>query len=84
MRHSVSKNFRDFCLDKYPALRESKPLRSLFRCLCFSTFVDDDTQQLVIPFQFLHKEVAPEERERDFNAAALLEEMRKEVPLRTV
>jgi hypothetical protein len=79
MKHSVSLGFRDFCLTKYPALRESKQLRSLFRCLCFSTFRDDDTSRLIIPFRFLRREVALEEREQDFNAGALLEEMREQV-----
>lgn len=82
MKYSVTIDFREFCLAKYPVLRGSKRLRALFRYLCFASFHDGDTLQLVAPFRVLHQEIAPDERERDFNATALLEELRdKALPL---
>lgn len=49
MRPSISRNFRQFILNKYPALAGNEPFFRFFQYLCFGDFSDKTTKQLVIP-----------------------------------
>lgn len=79
MKRAVTKQFREFCLAKYPALQDSERLRRLFRYLCFSCFYDEDTDNLVVSHGVLHNECDPDSSLIHFNALELLVEMKARV-----
>ena len=78
MRTTVSKNFRIFILGKYPALVGNDPFLRLFRYLCFGTFHDGDTHQLVIPAKMMAEEFFEQPR-KHFTAQKALEAFRDQV-----
>lgn len=49
MKPSTSRNFRQFVLNKYPALAGNEPFLRFFQYLCFGDFSDRTTKRLVIP-----------------------------------
>jgi hypothetical protein len=79
MRTSVSKNFRQFVLNKYSALAENEPWLRFFRYLCFGSFFDDETNQLVLPVKTIAEDFFKQPYQRSFNGKRKLEEFRDAV-----
>lgn len=79
MRPSVSPNFRQFVLNKYPVLAGNEPFLRLFHYLCFGDFSDRDTKQLVIPTRKMAEEFYRQEYTCHFKGREVLEEFRGKV-----
>lgn len=79
MRPSVSRKFRQFILNKYPALAGNEPFLRFFHYLCFGDFSDRDTKQLVIPTRKIAEEFYQQEYTCHFNGREVLEEFRGKV-----
>lgn len=77
MKKAVSIEFRDFCLNKYPALRDNESYREMFRYLCFATFFDEDTGLQCIPRQELMR--ICNTRKGTFSGKAFLEAFIRDV-----
>lgn len=77
MKKSVSKEFRDYCLERYPALKESESYRRMFRYLCFSIFYDKKTNLLCVPKIAIMN--ICDTSNSAFSAIAFLESFRKNV-----
>jgi hypothetical protein len=79
MRTPVSPLFRNFCLAKYPALSESEPWRHFFHYLCFGSFFDEQTHQLVLPTKTISEKFFNKPYQKSFNGQAVLEAFRDAV-----
>lgn len=79
MRPSVSPNFRQFVLNKYPALAENEPYLRFFQYLCFGDFSDRDTKQLVIPTRKMAEEFYQQDYTCHFNGLEVLTKFRDTV-----
>jgi hypothetical protein len=53
MKKVVSYNFRKYCLDRYPLLKDNVSYRRLFNYICFSTFLDKDSKRIIISSKVL-------------------------------
>lgn len=54
MKKYTSKEFIDYCDNKYPALKENENYRKMFLHLCFSTYISYENYNLLIPYELLH------------------------------
>jgi hypothetical protein len=79
MRTSVSSTFRSFVLNKYPALIGNDPWLRFFRHLCFGSFFDQETQQLVLPVKTIAEDFYQQPYQRSFNGKLKLEQFRDHV-----
>lgn len=79
MRTSVSRNFRQFVLNKYPKLEGNAPFLRFFHYLCFADFFDEETHRLVIPVRTIAESFYQKPYTSHFNGKAVLEEFRNEV-----
>lgn len=75
----VTKNFRDFVLHKYPAIRGNEPYLRFFEHLCFSNFFDPESHRLVVPTKMIAEEFYGQSYHPSFNGKAKLEQLRDEV-----
>lgn len=58
MKRITTKQFRDFCTNKYPGLKgESESYWRMLRYLCFGTFRDKETGLLVIPADMICEDI---------------------------
>jgi hypothetical protein len=76
MRTLVSQSFRQFILKMYPALQDRPEFRRFFQYLCFGTFFDQDTHQLVMPTRVIAEEFYQVPYNSHFKGADKLEEFR--------
>jgi hypothetical protein len=79
MHAHITRNFRQFILTKYPALRDNEPFLRFFHYLCFSTFFDKETGQLVVPVRTIAEEFCQKPYGGDFNGKAFFERFRAAV-----
>jgi hypothetical protein len=79
MHTIVSPTFRQFILNKYPALPGSDPFLRFFGYLCFSNFFDDESHRLVIPTKTMSEEFYQQPYHPSFNGRAVLEQFRDRV-----
>lgn len=79
MHTSASRKFRQFVLGKFPVLAGNEPFLRLFHYLCFSTFFDRETHQLVIPTSVMQGFFQKEDRHPFTSGQATLEKFRDEV-----
>lgn len=79
MRASISRNFRQFILTKYPALSENEPFLRFFQYLCFGDFSDKTSKRLVIPTKKIAEEFYQEKYTCHFKGLDVLVSFREAV-----
>lgn len=79
MHTPVSRSFRQFALNKYPAIENKESFLRFFHYLCFGRFFDRDSHQLVIPTRRIAEDFFRQPYEHHFNGKAFLEEFRDAV-----
>jgi hypothetical protein len=80
MRTWTTKEFREYCLAKYPALVNNEMHRKVFRYLCFSTLVSyDPPHNLLIPTKQMSIELEGKHWDRNFSLIKILDAFKKEV-----
>jgi len=79
MRTIVSPIFRQFILNKYPALVGNTPYLRFFGYLCFSDFFDPDSNRLVIPTKTIAEHFYEQPYHPTFNGKEKLEQFRDQV-----
>jgi hypothetical protein len=79
MRKSVSPNFREYVLKKYPALVGNPAYLRFFRYLCFGDFFDKKSSQLVVPTKMLAEECCLKTWDRNFNGKDFLVAFKSQV-----
>lgn len=72
MRPSTSRNFRQFVLNKYPALEGNEPFLRFFLYLCFGDFSDKTSKRLVIPTKKMAEDFYRQEYTCRFNGLEVL------------
>src|ERR1035437_8640738 len=77
--NTVSPNFRQFVLAKYPSLSGNQPFARFFHYLCFGNFFAKDTHHLVIPTKRMAEEFFQQPYTTAFNGQAFLEDFRQQV-----
>lgn len=79
MRKSISRTFRQFVLNKYPALNDNPPFLRFFRYLCFGNFRDKQTKQLVVPTKKIAEEFFEIEYRCHFKGLGALQQFQSEI-----
>lgn len=76
---AVSRKFRQFVLNKYPALEGNAPFLRFFHYLCFGRFFDDDSHHLVIPTKKIAEDFYQKAYTTRFKGQEALEDFRAKV-----
>lgn len=83
MKKTTTKQFREYVLNKFPALQERRAYRRLFQYLCFSCYFDKQTGELMIPHYVLEDMAGDVEYWKDkkgiFRSHLFLEQFKKDI-----
>ncbi len=79
MQPYVSRQFRQFILNKYPVLKDNEPFIRFLNYLCFGNFFDKDTHHLVLPTTKMAEDFYQKPYDHHFNGKAVLEDFRDQV-----
>lgn len=81
MKNTVSPQFRNYCLERYPALKTNQAYRKLFQYLMFGTFHDESTNNLIINSSKLAEFAGMVERNKsgNFKSSRFLQSFKAEV-----
>lgn len=84
MKRSVTKEFRDFVFAEYPKVKEVFEYRKFFQYLCFSTYFDEDTSNLVISAEevwkrCIKKSTLDKYDRREWKAVTFFESFKRDV-----
>src|SRR6266516_1261946 len=79
MHTSVTRNFRQFILAKYPVLSGNEPYLRFFHYLCFSEFFDRETHYLVLPTKTMAERFYKKPYDQHFNGKATLDQIQRDV-----
>ena len=79
MQQAVSKEFRSYCIEKYPNLLKKKSYRRLFQYLCFTSHYSADTHRELLPHSILQDMNDVSRDDKNWRSGSFLSEFKKEV-----
>lgn len=79
MHTITTRKFRQYVIGRYRSLVGNEPFLRFFHYLCFATFCDQDTHELVLPTRTMAENFFQQPYTSAFNGLATLEKFRDEI-----